>query len=383
MLKPARYLQLALAAVTGMTLAGCGLVTVNNSVETGASGRPVQPHTQRLLGVVSRSPATAAVDAQVPASQLFTGRWFAPSSPWNTTIDNLPTAVDSRKLINASLEQPQPLPQRGTKPPRVSDVHTHAGVYINISAWTDTVVQGGVETRLSCRQVDCGPGNAVEELPIPRNVSPNPVYDGWFTIISPTGRVAYDLWRARRLSDGSISYQFMRTWNLRGDGYGQPGQAGARGSGLPLFAGLIRPAELEAGQVEHALAISLPSTAACFYVRPASTTDGTGSTHALPEGARLRLKADIRVPAHLSAEQKRYASALLWTLHNYGAIVVGQASVPTLYAQGGVSGGLLKGSELQWLRLNDFEAVQLPSLQRDPWSEPAVGRCSNSAGATQ
>ena len=298
------------------------------------------------------------------------------------TINELPTDVNSAQLITASMKRLEALPQKGDSAPRVRAVATTAGVYINTSAWTDPVVKGGVETQLHCRQLDCGPGSQITELPVPRNVSPNPLYDGWFTIISPTGRTAYDLWRARRMPDGGISYQYMRTWNLRGDGYGAPGQSSARGSGLPLFAGSIRPAELASGLIEHALAISVPSAAPCYYVQPASTTDGSGPADALPEGARLRslqlesetlglrLKANVKLPAKLTPQEKRSASALLWTLRNYGAIVVGQAAVPTLYAQGEVTASLLKGSELQWMRLSDFEVVQLPSADRDPWSAP-------------
>ena len=43
----------------------------------------------------------------------------------------------------------------------------------------------------------------------------------------------------------------MKKWPLDGPGYQEPGSVGARGSGLPLFGGLIRPGELEAGLIEH------------------------------------------------------------------------------------------------------------------------------------
>ena len=107
--------------------------------------------------------------------------------------------------------------------------------------------------------------------------------------------IAYDLWRARREDDGTISYNFMRKWDLDGSGFQAPQTVSARGSGLPLFAGLIRPKELQAGLINHALAISVPGPAQGVFVQPASSTDGNGRVSSLPEGARIRLKANIEV----------------------------------------------------------------------------------------
>jgi len=56
----------------------------------------------------------------------------------------------------------------------------------------------------------------------------------------------------------------------------------------------------------------------------------------------------------------------MWTLRTYGAIVVGRAAVPTLYAQRDVTSSMLIGDELQSLRLTDFEVVQLPSELQYP-----------------
>jgi len=52
---------------------------------------------------------------------------------------------------------------------------------------------------------------------------------------------------------------------------------------------------MQNGQIDHALAISVPAPATRNYVPPASTTDGNGATGSLPEGARIRLKADAQL----------------------------------------------------------------------------------------
>ena len=119
------------------------------------------------------------------------------------------------------------------------------------------------------------------------------------------------MWRARRVGD-VISYQFIKRWALNGPGYSAPATqdasaaVGARGSGLPLFAGVIQPNELRQGRIDHALAISVPGPAQRIFVQPASVTNGINVTTSLPEGARLRLKSSL--PARQASRAARTAA---------------------------------------------------------------------------
>ena len=213
-------------------------------------------------------------------------------------------------------------------------------------------------------------------LTIPANTTPDPRYDGWLSVIDRENGMGYDFWRARREGDGTISYQFGKAWTLDGPGFSKPvgidpeRAVGARGSGLPLFAGVIGPVELEQGQINHALAISVPGIARRNFVQPASVTDGVGNRRSLPAGARLRLRADVTVNERalrsLRGQRRRSADAILTALRTYGAIVVDRAAVPSLYAPLGTSPKILRGSELSWLRLDDFEVIALPQIYKDP-----------------
>jgi hypothetical protein len=352
-------------AVACLVLAGCGFATKASTAAkpTTAASAAVTTRAQPSVG------ASAFVsDVPTPDGEGFRGVFFDASSPWNTQDLYQPTDLRSDALIQAAMRRVVAVDQPGGKPPRLQATTVNAGLYINTSAWTDPVVQGGPLTVVHCRQLICGDDHHIARLPVPAGVSPNPLYDGWFTIISADGRTAYDLWRARRLADGSISFQYMRIWNLDGSGHGAPGQSSARGSGLPLFAGLIRPQELQNGEIDHALAISVPAPASRNYVPPASTTDGNGATDSLPEGARISLKPGVQLHSQrpLGPQQRRLAAALMLALRNYGAIVIGRAAVPTLYAQRDVTASMLVGNELQSLRLTDFEVVQLPSELQYP-----------------
>lgn len=360
---PQRTLSLrlvGLAVVSAVVLTGCG-----NGDDSEPSGRTSPSATTSPGTEVTIDPVTGKGGIVVTEQ-----RFFSASSPWNNRADGDEIDPNSNRMIEkAKIRVGVCEEENASDDLRLCERPITEGLYINTRAWTTAVVVGGEPTDVVCRQIKCGDGDDTVVLNIPADVDPDPRYDGWFTIFDTSHSVAYDLWRARRESDGSISYHFMREWDLNGPGYGAPQAVSARGSGLPLFAGLIGPDELEAGLIEHALAISLPGPASTFFVQPASSTDGNGSEQSIPEGARIRLKADVELPRpidprtkkpiKLTAQQQRYADAIVAALRTYGAIVVDRAAVPTLYAQRDVTASYLNGNELQGLHLDDFEVIKL------------------------
>ncbi|MDP2773551.1 MAG: hypothetical protein Q8O61_08330 [Nocardioides sp.] len=354
----------ALAAVTALVLAGCGNGDDDNDNEE-PSGRTSPTSTVSPGTEVTIDPVTGEGGIVVNEQRLFRA-----SSPWNNRADDDAVDPNSDRMIERAKIRVGVCEEENTGDElRLCERPITEGLYINTRAWTTAVVIGGEPTDVVCRQIKCGDGDDTVVLNIPADVDPDPRYDGWFTIFDTNRSVAYDLWRARREADRSISYHFMREWDLNGPGYGAPQAVSARGSGLPLFAGLISPDELERGLIEHALAISLPGPASTYFVQPASSTDGNGSEQSIPEGARIRLKADVELPRpidprtkkpiKLTAQQQRYADAIVAALRTYGAIVVDRAAVPTLYAQRDVTSSYLNGNELQGLHLDDFEVTKL------------------------
>ncbi|MFC7496531.1 MULTISPECIES: hypothetical protein [unclassified Nocardioides] len=306
-------------------------------------------------------------------------RFFQADSPWNTRVESAEVDPSSGRMIRHARERVGVVQRVGQSTYYPDRRVVNEGLYINTDRWTTPVVAGGLPTKLVCRQLVCGDGERTQILSIPPDVDPDPRYDGWFTVFDVEKPVAYDLWRARREDDGSISYNYMRKWDLNGPGYQAPYQPSARGSGLPLFAGLIRPNELQAGLINHALAISVPGPAQSVFVQPASATDGNGRVSSLPEGARIRLKDDVTIPApvdpitdkpiRLTSQQQRMADAIVAALRTYGAIVVDRAAVPTLYAQRDVTRSMIFGNELLGLRLEDFEVLELGRKYRFPPEE--------------
>lgn len=299
---------------------------------------------------------------------------FSVESPWN--FDASGAAVDPRseELLEASKIRTSVGFDGEDTLTKVTE-----GVYINTREWTTPIVADGEPTTVTCRQLQCGDGGDDLTLKIPADLDPDPLYDGWFTVFDQDSRIGYDLWRARREDDGTISYHFMRTWDLDGPGFNQPYVVSARGSGLPLFGGVIRPGELERGQINHALAISIPGPAATYFIQPASSTDGNNNDdNSLPEGARIRLKADFTLQRPVDPdtgkalpfdrERRKYAGHIVDALKRYGAIIVDRAAVPTLYFQKVVAERgrrpLVLGYELQSIGLEDFEVIDFTADQK-------------------
>lgn len=361
----------ALAAlVVAVVAAACGGTTTTttthaNTTPSGVNrGTPVSANsapTANSTGTLDPAPFSPT-DVSVVAGETLP-QIFSTGSPWNQPVNSLPVDPNSASLLNLASQRIGAVEVPGQQGVTTQRRFVPDGLFVNTVKWTVPIVtdQGGAATKVFCRQLFCGPDSVgLSSLTLPNGVNPDPRYDGWFTAIDTQRDVAYDMWRARRQVDGSVSFQYVKKWNLAASGYQAPYNVSARGSGLPLFAGLITLADLRSGQINHALAISVPGPAQRNFVSPASSTDGNGTTNSLPEGARIRLKANMALGKVPNGANRRLADAIVAALVRYGAIVVDRSAVPTLYAQKDVSARFIQGNEIQSLHLSDFEVVALP-----------------------
>ena len=375
----------ATAAETGTTTItttdpNTGEVTTTTETTPLGTTTTTAPTATTLTPALSRDPVLPGDD------DALLSRPFAADSPWNTPIAG--DRVDpksSRWMREARIRVARVEQNDGSS--RVERRRIATGLTVNVTRWTVPVfsnVQADAVERIAvCRQFDCGP-DAVSSVVIPADACPDPRYDGWMTVIDNDARTALDFWRARCEADGSISYHYVKKWELDGPGFQEPTGVSARGSGLPLFAGLITPQEIRDGQIEHALAISVPGAATRRYVQPASRTDGTGLPDSLPEGARIRLKPGgeklLTKTFVRNGTERRTAAAIIAALERYGAIVVDRSAAPTLYAQRNANwGGILPLNLLQDIGLGQFEAVEAGPVFFDP---PKAGEASFTPGST-
>lgn len=169
-------------------------------------------------------------------------------------------------------------------------------------------------------------------VPIPAGARPDLDSDGHLAVYDPSGEREWDFWQAhydRR----------TKTWwtgggaavsTAIGSGIAPRTVVGATASNFPLLGGLVRPEELLAGSIDHALVFAQPVTAAS-YVCPA--TRSAGSSHDpldLPSGAHLQLDPSLEVEG---LRIPRWQKAIARAMQRFGMYLRDTSGAVTIYAE--------------------------------------------------
>ncbi|HVC77973.1 MAG TPA: hypothetical protein VND96_15775 [Candidatus Micrarchaeaceae archaeon] len=148
------------------------------------------------------------------------------------------------------------------------------------------------------------------------------------------------------------------------------GWTSADAAGLPIFPGLVRLDEVQAGLVTHALRFTVQQSDTS-YLWPARHQAGSASNPNLPPmGARFRLKASFSISGF-----GHEAQVVLTAMKHYGLIVADNGS--NWFFQGTMDAGWNAGpypamiSQLKTVPASAFEAVDESALMVDPNSGQA------------
>jgi hypothetical protein len=257
-------------------------------------------------------------------------RFFSPSSFWNTEVPvSAPVDLDSPAAVGA-LESEIAEERQG---PGINTTEYSVPIY--------TVPAGQPIVSVSLIDAAAEPSlqAAWQAVPLPSNAQPAAGTDGHLVVWQPSSN---RLWEFLRLARSTAGWH--ASWGGAIDDvsgapgvYGPESWPGARSgwgasaSSLSIAGGLITLEDLERGEINHALAVSLPDVRAGVYAAPARRTDGIlASAAALPEGARLRLDPNIDLASlHLPKLTLMIARAA----QRYGIVVRDRASHVTFYAQ--------------------------------------------------
>lgn len=233
--------------------------------------------------------------------------------------------------------------------------------------------------------VDPDQDGIVKNVPLPEGIWPDPAADGHMILVDPVLNQSWEFSRAFPLANGHWQASNFDCWDLRGPGYRRPfsgktwWRAGVRGSGVPYIAGLIRPEEIEAGRLDHALAVGTPinrkksasdaqwEVELCSPV--ASRSDGVNiGQQFIPEGARIQLNPGLNLDSlRLSRDAKLVARAL----QKYGAYVVENASgFPLSFQNLGSDGGKWNTfpglDDISKIPLKEFRVLKCPLVTKSP-----------------
>jgi hypothetical protein len=130
----------------------------------------------------------------------------------------------------------------------------------------------------------------------------------------------YELYSARRAGAGWEAGSGA-AFNLRSNALRPAGWTSADAAGLPIFPLLVRYPEVHAGQIDHALRVTVARTQRA-YISPARHVASSSSDASLPPmGLRLRLKAGFSL-----AGFRGESLIVLRALKRYGLIVADNGS---------------------------------------------------------
>ncbi|MBI5233206.1 MAG: hypothetical protein HY880_02515 [Deltaproteobacteria bacterium] len=227
-----------------------------------------------------------------------------------------------------------------------------------------------IKERRANPEVDPDDDGIVEDIPMPEGVWPDPESDGHMTLVDPVLRREWDFSTLKQSEQGAWLASRVDVWDLNGSGYRTPFAGknwwmyGARGSGMPLIAGLIRPEEIAAGEIRHALVFASPVNRLRLFgdkgqqvcSPPASRTDAKGiGFDYIPEGARLQLDPALDIDTlNISKETKVIARAL----QKYGMYNADNSPTFKLYLQN------LGHDRGAWKDISDFNDLRNIPVER-------------------
>ncbi|HSL64583.1 MAG TPA: hypothetical protein VK874_07980 [Gaiellaceae bacterium] len=284
------------------------------------------------LRPLTAPPAPAAAEPPVPVpvpASLDGGRWFAESSPLNTPI-SADAAVDpSSAAMTSGMEY----------------AAAQKGFSISVKRWSVPVYYADRTTPRRTVTLDAPwtiPAHRLVDVPFPAEARPDPAGDMHMAVIDRDTGCFYEYYKLFRRGDGEWQARWANRGSLAGPGIHRSALS-TRASGFANLAGLIRPEELRAGAIEHALVFGHPFTKAGGPVAPATDSDGRpgsetgaavglslpGGALPIPEGARVQLDPALDLDSvGLAPWQRVIARAL----QRYGMYLVDTAGTTGLVA---------------------------------------------------
>lgn len=171
-------------------------------------------------------------------------------------------------------------------------------------------------------------------VPIPRKARPAAGNDKHMIVWQPSSDTMWEFWHTQRSrADWHVEWGGVMTHVSRNPGHftGEDAGWGATATSLPLVGGMMTPAELKAGVVDHALALAIPEARARFWTAPAQRTDGqVNGGDSIPEGARFRLDPTLDLD---KLGLPRLTLIVARAAQRYGIILRDKAGVVTFYGQ--------------------------------------------------
>ncbi len=317
----------------------CALVFIGGAI-AGCGGTAHQPASVAGVALPSLSAPPAAqvtTGASVPAPTPL--RFFAGTGVWNKPLAaDAPLDPHSTELVSA-LDTLIAVEERSGRGPWINTTSYSVPIY------TVPANQPTVRVKLAATPPEPALQAAFDAVPLPPTAQPALGTDALLAVWQPSTDRLWEFWRIshgpggwRAMWGGAMSHVSSNSGVYGNEAWpGARSWWGASASSLSEVGGLISVEDLERGEIDHALSVSLPDIRAGVYSLPARRTDGRSrSPQALPEGAHLRLNPDLNLA---SLRLPRLTMMIAQAAQRYGIYVKDGAQNVTFDAQDPVSLG--------------------------------------------
>lgn len=254
---------------------------------------------------VDASSKQATQPNQAPPPTIGTCSVFPADNPWNMVVSNLPVLANSPNYIASINANKQFLhPDFGANPlygiPYVVVSGSQPKVPITFTAY-------GLES-------DPGP------YPVPLNAPVEAGDDRHVLTVDSDNCKLYELYNAYQVGAG-WNADSAAIFDFTSNALRPLGWTSADAAGLPIFPGLVRYDEIQAGAINHALRFTVQRSQMA-YILPATHFASTSANPSLPPmGLRVRLKASFDLSNYTGASK-----IILQALKTYGMIVADNGS---------------------------------------------------------
>ena len=138
-------------------------------------------------------------------------------------------------------------------------------------------------------------------------------------VVATGGCSLYETWDSTYAAPGWMCGSGAK-FDLSSDALRPDGWTSADAAGLPIFPGLVKVSEVQAGAVHHAIRFTMASTQQA-YIHPATHAAGKSDPSLPPMGLRLRLKASFDLTPYSGP-----LKIVLVALQQYGMILADNGS---------------------------------------------------------
>jgi hypothetical protein len=285
---------------------------------------------------------------------------FPGDSPWNQDISTLPLRADSSTYINNMS------PTRGMHPDWGEWSTDHYGIPFSAGTGAPAVPITWSESwgESESDPLPCAAGGGQFCYPIPVTApiegGPDASTDSDRHVLyidtagAPSNCTLYELYNAQNPTGNAWTAANGAIFHLGSNALRPDGYTSADAAGLPILPGLVRYQEVAAGEIRHAIRLTVNRTYQ-GYIHPATHAAGRSDATLPPMGLRLRLKASFDASTITGA-----SLVVVTALKKYGVIVADNGS--DWYISGESNDGWAEYmdnlvSNLGKIHGSDFEAV--------------------------